>query len=175
MSHFRVNRNPSLRDLRWFGLLLPVFVALVGAIARWQFEVPAAALGIWSAGGALAALYWLVPPLRRHILVRLDVCRPAHWLDHLALGYGRRLLRRRDANRPAVASRPRRHAAPPARPQRAQLLDRAPPPQRLAPLLTAVLIREQLQHLETQVGLLTTQYDIIAADYKALANVLARV
>ena len=57
MSHFRVNRNPSLRDLRWFGLLLPVFVALVGAIARWQFEVPAAALGIWSAGGALAALY----------------------------------------------------------------------------------------------------------------------
>ena len=34
MSHFRVNRNPSPRELRWFGLLLPLFVALVGAIAR---------------------------------------------------------------------------------------------------------------------------------------------
>ena len=52
----RVNRNPSPRDLRWFGLLLPLFVALVGAIARWQFGAPAAALGIWSVGGALAAL-----------------------------------------------------------------------------------------------------------------------
>ena len=65
MSHFRVNRNPTPRDLRWFGLLLPLFVALVGAIARWQFDAPAAALGIWSAGGALAALYWAAPPLRR--------------------------------------------------------------------------------------------------------------
>ena len=133
----------SPRDLRWFGLLLPIFVALVGAIARWQFGAPAAATGIWSVGGALAALYWLVPPLRRHDPGRLDVCRPAHRLDRLAPGDGRRLLRRRDADRPAVASRPRRHAAPSARPRRAQLLDRAPAPQRLAPLLTAVLIRRR--------------------------------
>ena len=73
MSHFRVNRNPTPRDLRWFGLLLPLFVALVGAIARWQFDAPAAALGIWSAGGALAALYWAAPPLRRPILVGWNV------------------------------------------------------------------------------------------------------
>ena len=33
----------------------------------------------------------------------------------------------------------------------------------------------QLQHLETQVGLLTTQYDIIAADYKKLAALLPQV
>ena len=36
-------------------------------------------------------------------------------------------------------------------------------------------LQAQLQHLETQVGLLTTQYDSIAADYKKLADVLARV
>ena len=30
-------------------------------------------------------------------------------------------------------------------------------------------MQEQLEHLETQVGLLTKQYAIIAADYKALA------
>ena len=88
MSHFRVNRNPSLRDLRWFGLLLPVFVALVGAIARWQFKVPAAALGIWSTGGALAALYWLAPPLRRHILVGwMYAALPIGWtVSHLVMG-----------------------------------------------------------------------------------------
>ena len=67
MSHFRVNRNPSLRDLRWFGLLLPVFVARVGAIARWQFEVP---------------------PLRRHILVGwMYAALPIGWtVSHLVMG-----------------------------------------------------------------------------------------
>ena len=73
MSHFRVNRNPSPRELRWFGLLLPLFIALVGAIARWQFGAPAAALGIWSAGGALAALYWVAPLAPAPDPGRLDV------------------------------------------------------------------------------------------------------
>ena len=39
----------------------------------------------------------------------------------------------------------------------------------------AAALQAQLQHLETQVGLLTTQYDSIAADYKALADVLPQV
>ena len=88
MSHFRVNRHPSPRELRWFGLLLPVFVALVGAIARWQFEAPAAALGIWSVGGALAAFYWVVPPLRRPILVGwMYAALPIGWtVSHLMMG-----------------------------------------------------------------------------------------
>ena len=88
MSHFRVNRNPSPRELRWFGLLLPLFVALVGAIARWQFGAPVAALGIWSVGGALATLYWLAPPLRRPILVGwMYAALPIGWtVSHLMMG-----------------------------------------------------------------------------------------
>ncbi len=39
----------------------------------------------------------------------------------------------------------------------------------------AAALQEQPEHLETQVGLLTEQYAIIAADYKALAALLARV
>ena len=39
----------------------------------------------------------------------------------------------------------------------------------------AAALQEQLQHVETQVGLLTKQYAVIAADYKALAALLARV
>ena len=88
MSHFRVNRNPSPRDLRGFGLLLPIFVALAGAIARWQFGAPTVALGIWSAGGALATLYWLAPPLRRPILVGwMYTALPIGWtVSHLMMG-----------------------------------------------------------------------------------------
>ena len=39
----------------------------------------------------------------------------------------------------------------------------------------AAALQAQLEHVETQVGLLTKQYAIIAADYKALAALLARV
>ena len=39
----------------------------------------------------------------------------------------------------------------------------------------AAALQAQLQHLDTQVGLLTTQYDSIAADYKKLADVLPQV
>ena len=39
----------------------------------------------------------------------------------------------------------------------------------------AAALLAQLQQLETQVGLLTEQYATIAADYKALAALLARV
>ncbi len=88
MSHFRVNRNQTPRELRWFGLLLPIFVALAGAIARWRFEAPTAALGIWSAGGALAALYWVAPSLRRQILVGwMYAALPIGWtVSHLMMG-----------------------------------------------------------------------------------------
>ena len=88
MSHFQVNRNPTPRDLRWFGLLLPIFVAAVGAIARWQFGAPTVALGIWSAGGALVVLYWGAPPLRRPVLVGwMYAALPIGWtVSHLMMG-----------------------------------------------------------------------------------------
>ena len=88
MSNFRVNRNPTPRELRGFGLLLLLFVALVGAVARWQFEAPTAALVIWSAGGALAALYWAASPLRRPILVGwMYAALPIGWtVSHLMIG-----------------------------------------------------------------------------------------
>ncbi len=87
MSHFRVNRNPTARDLRWFGLLLPLFVALVGVIVRWQFGAPSAALGVWSVGGALAVVYWIAPPLRRPILVGwMYAALPIGWtVSHLMI------------------------------------------------------------------------------------------
>lgn len=88
MSHFRVNHNPTASDMRWFGLLLPIFIASVGAIARWQFDAPHAALGIWSCGGALAAVYWTAPPVRRPILVGwMYAALPIGWtVSHLMMG-----------------------------------------------------------------------------------------
>jgi|SwirhirootsSR2_FD_contig_41_456202_length_856_multi_1_in_0_out_0_2 Saxitoxin biosynthesis operon protein SxtJ len=82
-----INRNPSRRDLVGFGALLPVFVALVGAMAQWRFHSPVAARNIWIVGGVLTLVYWLVPPLRRLIFLGwMYVAYPIGWtVSHVAM------------------------------------------------------------------------------------------
>ena len=139
MSHFRVNRNQTPRELRWFGLLLPIFVALAGAIARWRFEAPTAALGIWSAGGALAALYWVAPSLRRQILVGwMYAALPIGWtVSHLMMG----VVYFAVVTPIGLVSRLVRGDTlqPRDRPRHTHLLDRTPAAQRHAPLPASVL------------------------------------
>jgi hypothetical protein len=67
MAVIEINRNPSRRELLVFGVLLAVFVGVVGGLCRFQFDAPAAARAIWIGGGALAALFFVVPPVRRPI------------------------------------------------------------------------------------------------------------
>lgn len=69
MAIIEINTDPSKKELRWFGVMLVVFVLAVGALVRWQFDAPAAAQRIWIAGGVLSMVYVVVPPLRRWILV----------------------------------------------------------------------------------------------------------
>ena len=87
MALLELNRHPSARELRWFGVLLAAFVALAGGLAHWRLEAPAAARTIWTAGAALAAVYALAPPLRRWVwLVWLCAAFPVGWtVSHLVL------------------------------------------------------------------------------------------
>lgn len=84
----KVNRQPSAKDLFWFGLLLPLFVAILGVILRWQWGLPRAALVVWMVGGVLAALFALLPPLRRPLYVGwMLAVFPISWLvSHVVLG-----------------------------------------------------------------------------------------
>ena len=81
-------RPPTCRDLFWFGLLLPVFFALLGAVARWGWQVPSVSMWIWIVGTAVAAIYWLIPPLRRPLYVGwVYAALPIGWtVSHLLLG-----------------------------------------------------------------------------------------
>ena len=63
-----LNRNPSPADLRTFGRLLPVFVALVGVVAGLRGSGRAAA-AVWLAGGTLSLLYLAVPAARRPVFL----------------------------------------------------------------------------------------------------------
>ena len=86
MPLIELKRNPSRRELRWFGVLLALFAAIVGALFRWQFKMPAVAQIVWPLGGATAALYYLVPPIRRPVYMGwMYMAYPIGWVVSHAL------------------------------------------------------------------------------------------
>ena len=67
MAIIDIHRNPSRKELRWFGILLLVFIGAVGGVLRWRADTPTASAAFWGLGGALVLTYALVPPSRRLI------------------------------------------------------------------------------------------------------------
>ena len=88
MAVIDINRNPSRRDLTWFGLLLVVFFGLVGALVLWRVQSPIAAWIIWSLGTILGIVYFAVRPLRLPLYIAwISVFYPIGWtVSHLMLG-----------------------------------------------------------------------------------------
>ena len=87
MALLEIKRHPKPGELRWFGILLGVFVALAGGLLYWRFEAPAAARTLWIGGGALAAIYFAAPRARRWIYLGwLYAAFPLGWtLSHALL------------------------------------------------------------------------------------------
>lgn len=87
MPLIEIDPHPAARQLRWFGVLLAGFVLLAGGVLRWRFDAPAAALMVWTGGGALAAVYAAVRPLRRWIFLGwLYAAFPIGWVvSHVVL------------------------------------------------------------------------------------------
>ncbi len=69
MSLFHVNKNPSQRDLFWFGALLPVFAALVGSLLIWRHSAWWAAYVVWTIAAILSLAFAMAPAWRRRIYV----------------------------------------------------------------------------------------------------------
>jgi hypothetical protein len=82
-----LERTPSKSQLRWFGLVVLAFFALVGALLRWQFQLLLAAQILWGTGLTLALLYYWVRPLRLPLyLLWMRAVAPIGWLvSHLVL------------------------------------------------------------------------------------------
>ncbi len=88
MAVIEVNTNPSRRDLLWFGLLLPVFFAIVGALVWRRTGSLAAGTAVWAVCGTVSALFALWPASRRRIYVGwMYAVYPIGWaVSHLLLG-----------------------------------------------------------------------------------------
>ena len=88
MAVIEINTNPSRRDLLWFGLLLPVFFAIVGVLVWRRTGSLTSGWVLWAAGGSLSALFAVWPASRRRIYLGwMYAVYPIGWtLSHLLLG-----------------------------------------------------------------------------------------
>ena len=69
MALLEINRNPSRRDLAWFGAVLLLFFVVIGGVIGRAFHSDDARRALWAAGTALAMVYYAVPALRRPMFV----------------------------------------------------------------------------------------------------------
>jgi hypothetical protein len=67
MSLVEINKNPSPRELRWFGVIVLAFGGFVSAILYARFRWPVASWVPLAVLSVLAAVYYVVPALRRPI------------------------------------------------------------------------------------------------------------
>ena len=88
MTVIEINRNPSRQDLLWFGVLLPVFFAIVGVVVWRRTGALTPATAVWAAGGTVSALFALWPASRRRIYLGwMYAVYPIGWtVSHLLLG-----------------------------------------------------------------------------------------
>lgn len=69
MALLEINRNPSRRDLAWFGVVLLLFFAVIGGVLGRALHSDAVRNVMWGAGTVLAVVYYAVPGLRRPMFV----------------------------------------------------------------------------------------------------------
>ncbi|MDQ4133234.1 MAG: SxtJ family membrane protein [Actinomycetota bacterium] len=88
MALTTVNKAPSHKDLRVFGLLLPPFFGLLGLILLHRTGSAYAGRAVWLAGLVVCLTYLAVPPLRRPVFLGWSYATyPIGWLiSHLVLG-----------------------------------------------------------------------------------------
>lgn len=67
----KINRHPSARLLRQFGLICCVFLSGFGAAALWRGS-PQTALGLWLAAAMVAMESWLAPLRLRALFLILS-------------------------------------------------------------------------------------------------------
>lgn len=59
------NKDPSPKDLRWFGLLLAGFFCVVGLMIAWRSGARTVPYALGGVGLALGAVYYALPALRK--------------------------------------------------------------------------------------------------------------
>jgi hypothetical protein len=88
MAVIEINKDPSNKELAWFGLMFLVFFGLVGGFLWWRFEAQNAAYAVWGVAGAVTGAYYVVPGLQKPIYLGwLYAAYPIGWvISHVVMG-----------------------------------------------------------------------------------------
>ena len=81
-----INKNPSRRELDWFGLMFLAFFAIIGGLVYWHGP-NTVAYGLWAAASAVTMLYYAIPSMRRPLYLGwMYAAFPIGWtVSHLVL------------------------------------------------------------------------------------------
>jgi len=63
----QINKNPSKKDLAWFGLLCLVFFGLIGLGTMRKSHALHPAITIWSLAAIGVAIYYAIPAIRKPV------------------------------------------------------------------------------------------------------------
>lgn len=69
MSLIHINKDPRPRDLKWFGLLMLVFGALLATVFHFAYGASLTARIILVAASLFSIIYYALPPLRRPMFI----------------------------------------------------------------------------------------------------------
>jgi hypothetical protein len=64
MAMIEINKNPSPKELRTFGLLFVAFAALLGLSIAWRHSLRAAEI-VWLVGAIIGAVYFAIAAIRK--------------------------------------------------------------------------------------------------------------
>jgi hypothetical protein len=67
MALIDLNKNPTSRELKIFGVLFAMIFALLGAVFWWHAGWETAALVVWKSAGFILLAYIIAPQIRRPI------------------------------------------------------------------------------------------------------------
>lgn len=65
MALVEINRDPSQRQLKWFGGLFGLFFGLIGGMAWWRYQSPNVASIIWAIAVSVVVIFYAYPPLQK--------------------------------------------------------------------------------------------------------------
>ena len=86
MAFVQINKTPSTKDLRWFGVAFFALIVVGGGVVRVQFHAPLVSSMIWVLGGAVCGVYALVPRVRRQVyLAWVYLTSPIGWTVSIIL------------------------------------------------------------------------------------------
>ncbi len=87
MALTEINGDPTDKDLRVFGLLLPAFAAVFGHLVQRRTGLTMAGWTVWATGAVLSLVYFVVPRVRRLVFVGWSyVTFPLGWfLSHAVM------------------------------------------------------------------------------------------